>query len=219
MLAARSALPRAVLAVFGAPFAAQRKPVHALGPLVRATHTWDDAERRSWVDAFRAQPLTARDVHISFARSSGPGGQNVNKRSYPITLTSSQHQGARALRSTKPRAPTAARARPRQALGTLARIYGSYSRSISSLRTHSMLRVSGTARSRTTSKMPSARYVRLRSPQLHAEILRVASEGLRGETSPEQKQRVARLDKQHRERVKKEKQMRSLTKSGRRAKP
>mgnify|MGYP002712585261 FL=1 len=57
------------------------------------------------------------------------------------------------------------------------------------------------------------------SPQLHAEILRVASEGLRGETSPEQQQRVARLDKRHRERVKKEKQMRSLTKSGRRAKP
>ncbi|WFD48789.1 aminoacyl-tRNA hydrolase [Malassezia furfur] len=79
MLAARSALPRAAHALLGAPLAAYRGRAGALGAPVRATHTWDDAERRSWVDAFRSQPLTARDVHISFARSSGPGGQNVNK--------------------------------------------------------------------------------------------------------------------------------------------
>lgn len=59
----------------------------------------------------------------------------------------------------------------------------------------------------------------LRLTQLHAEVLRIATDGLRGETSPEQQQRVARFEKRHRERVKKEKQMRSLTKSGRRAKP
>ncbi|WFC96303.1 aminoacyl-tRNA hydrolase [Malassezia brasiliensis] len=161
MLAARSALPRAVHAVFGAPLAAQRVPVRALGSLGRAIHTWDDVERRSWVDAFRAQPLTTQDVHISFARSSGPGGQNVNKLN------------------------TKAHAR-----------YDLQNRAL---------------------PQPLVRALAKRS--LHAEILRVASEGLRGETSPEQRQRVARLDKRHRERVKKEKQMRSLTKSGRRAKP
>lgn len=58
-----------------------------------------------------------------------------------------------------------------------------------------------------------------RLTQLHAEVLRIAADGLRGDTPPEQKERVARLEKKHRERVKREKQMRSVTKSGRRAKP
>ena len=58
-----------------------------------------------------------------------------------------------------------------------------------------------------------------RLTQLHAEVLRIAADGLRGDTPPEQKERVARLEKKHRERVKREKQMRSATKSGRRAKP
>ncbi|KAI3617239.1 hypothetical protein CBS9595_003148 [Malassezia furfur] len=191
MLAARSALPRAVLAVFGAPFAAQRKPVHALGPLVRATHTWDDAERRSWVDAFRAQPLTARDVHISFARSSGPGGQNVNK------LNTKVHA----------RYDLQNRALPQPLVRDLAKRSPLYIQSA-----HALHVASERHRSQSHNVQDAL-------GKLHAEILRVASEGLRGETSPEQKQRVARLDKQHRERVKKEKQMRSLTKSGRRAKP
>ena len=55
--------------------------------------------------------------------------------------------------------------------------------------------------------------------QLHAEILRVAALGLRGETSKEQRKRVAALERAAQERKKRAKQMRSLTKSGRRATP
>ena len=55
--------------------------------------------------------------------------------------------------------------------------------------------------------------------ELHAEILRVAALGLRGETSAEQRERVAGLERAARERKKRAKQMRSLTKSGRRATP
>ena len=55
--------------------------------------------------------------------------------------------------------------------------------------------------------------------QLHAEILRLGSAGLRGATSPEQQERVAQLAKREREHVRRAKQMRSLTKRGRREKP
>lgn len=55
--------------------------------------------------------------------------------------------------------------------------------------------------------------------QLHAEILRLGSEGLRGATSPEKREHVAQLAKRERERVRRAKQMRSLTKRGRREKP
>lgn len=48
--------------------------------------------------------------------------------------------------------------------------------------------------------------------------MRLASAGLRGETSPEQRKRVETLAKRERERMRKAKQMRSFTKSGRRAK-
>ena len=50
------------------------------------------------------------------------------------------------------------------------------------------------------------------------EIVRLASYGLRGETSPEQKKRVEALAKREHDKMRKVKQMRSITKSGRRAK-
>ncbi|WFD01152.1 aminoacyl-tRNA hydrolase [Malassezia yamatoensis] len=55
--------------------------------------------------------------------------------------------------------------------------------------------------------------------KLHAEILRVAQLDLPGETSQAQQDRVKRLAKRHSEHLKKQKQMRSLTKTLRRAKP
>lgn len=48
--------------------------------------------------------------------------------------------------------------------------------------------------------------------------MRLASYGLRGETSPEQKKRVEALAKREHDKMRKVKQMRSITKSGRRAK-
>ena len=57
------------------------------------------------------------------------------------------------------------------------------------------------------------------SLQLHAEILRIAVLGLCGETSSEQRKRVASLERAAHERKKLAKQKRSMTKSGRRATP
>lgn len=62
-------------------------------------------------------------------------------------------------------------------------------------------------------------FRRLIPAQLQAEIVRVASIGLQGETSVEQKKRVEMLQHREREKKRKAKQMRSMTKSNRRAKP
>ncbi|WFD21308.1 aminoacyl-tRNA hydrolase [Malassezia caprae] len=55
--------------------------------------------------------------------------------------------------------------------------------------------------------------------KLHAEIVRLGSEGLRGVTTPEQRERVEQLARRERERMRRAKQMRSVTKRGRREKP
>ena len=64
--------------------------------VIRSVHStqfdWeDDDARRQWLEAFRTRALEpgsscraeyadAAHVDVSYARSSGPGGQNVNKR-------------------------------------------------------------------------------------------------------------------------------------------
>ncbi|WFD28811.1 aminoacyl-tRNA hydrolase [Malassezia nana] len=59
-------------------------PVGRSLPFYRPVHTYEvdwsnDEERRRWLEEFRACPLQTGEVHIGYARSSGPGGQNVNK--------------------------------------------------------------------------------------------------------------------------------------------
>ena len=55
--------------------------------------------------------------------------------------------------------------------------------------------------------------------QLHAEVVRIAALGLRNETPPEQRRRVQKLQEAEKRRKVETKKMRSMTKSGRRAKP
>ncbi|KIM85042.1 hypothetical protein PILCRDRAFT_96663 [Piloderma croceum F 1598] len=46
----------------------------------------DANEARSWISRFKSQPITRGSVEMSFSRSSGPGGQNVNKVNTKATL-------------------------------------------------------------------------------------------------------------------------------------
>ncbi|AYO41966.1 Meiotically up-regulated gene 82 protein [Malassezia restricta CBS 7877] len=132
-------------------------------------------------------------VHIHFARSSGPGGQNVNKLNTKVY----------ARLELGPRAP---RVMPPALVRELAKRSPMYIQSTHSLQVSS-------ERHRTQSQ-----NIQDALGKIHAEIVRLASEGLRGETSPEQRRRVEALAKRERDRMRKAKQMRSFTKSGRRAK-
>ncbi|SHO80094.1 Similar to S.cerevisiae protein YOL114C (Putative protein of unknown function with similarity to human ICT1) [Malassezia sympodialis ATCC 42132] len=176
-----------------------RAPARCAWAHVRAiqTHEFDwanDEARRNWLDAFRSRPLEAREVHIVYARSSGPGGQNVNKL----------HTKVHARLDLGPRTP---RPLPAGLVKALAKQSPMYIQA-----THSLQVASERHRSQ-------AQNVQDALSKLHAEILRLGSAGLRGATSPEQQERVAQLAKREREHVRRAKQMRSLTKRGRREKP
>ncbi|KAI0710174.1 hypothetical protein C8Q76DRAFT_859098 [Earliella scabrosa] len=44
------------------------------------------AEARAWIDQFRARAIPKSSVEFTYSRSSGPGGQNVNKVNTKATL-------------------------------------------------------------------------------------------------------------------------------------
>jgi hypothetical protein len=44
-----------------------------------STKPWSYLEATAWQKAFNQQDIPKEHVSISFSRSSGPGGQNVNK--------------------------------------------------------------------------------------------------------------------------------------------
>jgi hypothetical protein len=47
-----------------------------------STKPWSYQEATAWQKAFNQQAIPKEHVSISFSRSSGPGGQNVNKGSF-----------------------------------------------------------------------------------------------------------------------------------------
>ncbi|KAI0722453.1 RF-1 domain-containing protein [Fomitopsis betulina] len=46
----------------------------------------DNAKAREWIDQFQLNDIPQDIVQLSFSRSSGPGGQNVNKVNTKVTL-------------------------------------------------------------------------------------------------------------------------------------
>ncbi|KAF5378962.1 hypothetical protein D9757_009122 [Collybiopsis confluens] len=53
-------------------------------PLLQGPADW--AEARKWITQFKAESIPKNLVELSFSRSSGPGGQNVNKVNTKATL-------------------------------------------------------------------------------------------------------------------------------------
>lgn len=57
-----------------------------------ASKTWTYAEATHWQREFQLQHIPKDQISISFSRSSGPGGQNVNKgTSWLLKLAHSSH--------------------------------------------------------------------------------------------------------------------------------
>jgi len=54
--------------------------------LASLTSSEETDAARTWIARFKVQPITRASVQLSFSRSSGPGGQNVNKVNTKATL-------------------------------------------------------------------------------------------------------------------------------------
>ncbi|KAF8206983.1 RF-1 domain-containing protein [Mycena galopus ATCC 62051] len=62
------------------------RPLPIPPQLTSLESTQDTALARAWIGQFRALDIPKSSVQLSFSRSSGPGGQNVNKVNTKVTL-------------------------------------------------------------------------------------------------------------------------------------
>ncbi|GJE85559.1 hypothetical protein PsYK624_016380 [Phanerochaete sordida] len=63
-------------------------------PDLKTLESPEDNERaRAWIERFKTQSIPRESVELSFSRSSGPGGQNVNKVNTKATLRCSLYEG------------------------------------------------------------------------------------------------------------------------------
>ncbi|KAL1742422.1 RF-1 domain-containing protein [Schizophyllum fasciatum] len=143
-----------------------------------------------WVQEFKNTEIPRNLVDITFSRSSGPGGQNVNKVNTKATLRCSV---------TSSWIPQWACSRLRES--------PHYVRA-----TDSILLTSTTHRSQAQNIEECLR-------KLHGVVELASSADIRNEASEEQKQRVKGLERAEKERRKKEKMYRSQLKKSRSARP
>ncbi|KAN0061461.1 hypothetical protein ACQY0O_006308 [Thecaphora frezii] len=176
---------------------------------LRAVREYDADEmraRRDWIARFSATKLQRHDFDVSFARSSGPGGQNVNKLN-----TKAEVRLDLKLANDSPPPPGTSEASPRAWLnkelaGKIAKKSLYYVAS-----SHSLLVTSMRHRTQEANLQDALE-------KMHAHILELASEGIVGETSEEQRKRVRMLEAAEQRRKKTNKIKRSDVKSGRKFK-
>jgi len=171
------------------PFVFHKRLSHTLpaAPPIKALDTpAQTAEAQSWLTAFRTQSIPRSLVELSFSRSSGPGGQNVNKVNTKATL--------RCLLD-------------RSWIPQWAHTYLTKSPYYVSS-TNSLLITSTTHRSQAQNVDECLR-------KLHECILTASTTPIRNEPSPEQKKRVQDLERMEKARRRAAKTKRSHVKSGR----
>ncbi|EIN09522.1 hypothetical protein PUNSTDRAFT_101371 [Punctularia strigosozonata HHB-11173 SS5] len=156
-------------------------------PALKVLRTLEDNNKaRMWLDRFKASPVLPRElVELTFSRSSGPGGQNVNKVNTKATL----------------RCPVDAGWIPPWARGYIVRSphYAASSRSIL---------ITSTVHRSQAQNIDECLSKACISLSLRTLIVQAASASIVNEASPEQKERVRKLEvaDQTRRRIAKAKQ-------------
>ncbi|KAJ7746255.1 RF-1 domain-containing protein [Mycena metata] len=69
-----------------------KRPIPLPPPFSTLESAQETASAREWISEFRALDIPKAAVHLSFSRSSGPGGQNVNKVNTKVTLKCPIHE-------------------------------------------------------------------------------------------------------------------------------
>ncbi|KAJ4480242.1 RF-1 domain-containing protein [Lentinula aciculospora] len=143
----------------------------------------DWAEARRWVSQFKVESIPRTLVQLSFSRSSGPGGQNVNKVNTKATVRCSTDAywiplWARAALIKSPQYVSSTKS-----LLITSTVYRSQSQNVDDCLT-----------------------------KLHALVLSAASSPIKNETSEETKKRVEGHQKAQKERNRKDKVQRSAVK-------